>query len=201
MTSSKLLVNDARTVPNNVGSASIPNYQNLVSAGVKSFDSGHSKVWTGQADDPFFLDLGAIGDSVSVRNPGFDTLGGYNAQAIALQVPISSVKKTGHDTIGVWASTQRQNNVNVLTGNGTGDWRQIERLGMPLTNEVLIGLNDKDHWNQVAPRNDSQFDHYLTDPVLAAVLGAPATNRTDILATFDQGLGPVDNVTGGPERG
>ena len=69
---------------------------------------------------------------------------------------------------------------------------------MPLTNEVLIGLNDKDHWNQVAPRNDSQFDNYLTDPVLAAVLGAPATNRTDILATFDQGLGPVDNVTGGP---
>jgi hypothetical protein len=198
VSSSHLLVNDARTVPNNVGSASIPNYHNLVSAGVRSFNSGTSKVWTGQSDDPFFLDLGAIGDSVSVRNPGFDTLGGYNAQAIALEVPISAVKISGHDTIGVWASTQRQNNVNVLTGKGTGDWRQIERLGMPLTNEVLIGLNDKDHWNQVAPRNDSQFDNYLTDPVLAAVLGAPATNRTDILATFDKGLGPVDNVTGGP---
>jgi hypothetical protein len=196
--SSKLLVNDARTVPNNVGSASIPNYHNLVAAGIKSFNSGHSRVWTGQSDDPFFLDLGAIGDSVSVRNPGFDTLGGYNAQAIALQVPISSVKASGHDTIGVWASTQRRNGVNVLTGTGSGDWRQIERLGMPLTNEVLIGLDDKDHWNQVAPRNDSQFDHYLTDPVLAAVLGAPATHRTDILATFDKGLAPVDNVTGGP---
>jgi hypothetical protein len=198
VSSSKLLVDNARTVPNNVGAASIPNYQNLVSAGVRSFNSGTSKVWTGQSDDPFFLDLGAIGDSVSVRNPGFDTLGGYNAQAIALQVPISAVKTSGHDTIGVWASTQRQNNVNVLTGNGAGDWRQIERLGMPLTNEVLIGLDDKDHWNQVAPRNDSQFDNYLTDPVLAAVLGAPATDRTDILATFDKGLGPVDNVTGGP---
>jgi hypothetical protein len=198
VTSSNLLVNDARTVPNNVGSASIPNYQSLVNAGVRPFNSGTSKVWTGQSDDPFFLDLGAIGDSVSVRNPGFDTLGGYNAQAIALQVPISAVKASGHATIGIWASTQRRNDVNVLTGSGSGDWRQIERLGMPLTNEVLIGLNDKDHWNQVAPRNDSQFDNYLTDPVLAAVLGAPATNRTDILATFDQGLGPVDNVTGGP---
>jgi hypothetical protein len=198
--SSNVVVNDARTVPNNVGAASIPNYQNLVAAGVKSFGSGSSKVWTGQADDPFFLDLGAIGDSVSVRNPGFDTLGGYNVQGIALQVPISSIMASGHATVGIFASTQRRNNVNVLTGSGTGGWRQIERLGMPLTNEVLIGLNDKDHWNQVAPRNDSpQFDHYFTDPVLAAVLGAPATNRTDILATFEQGLGPVDNVTGGPK--
>ncbi|MGZ4482206.1 MAG: DUF4331 family protein, partial [Gaiellales bacterium] len=54
------------------------------------------------------------------------------------------------------------------------------------------------HWNAVRPTGDAQFSHYLLTPVLAAVLGAPATHRTDILATFDKGLAPVNNVTGGP---
>ncbi|MDX6532737.1 MAG: hypothetical protein QOF68_481 [Gaiellales bacterium] len=192
------LVNNARVVPNNVGSASMPNFGALVNAGVKTFGSGMGKVWAGQTDDPFFLDLGAIGDSVSVRNPGFDTLGGFNTQAIALQVPIGSVKGTGHPTVSVWAATQRQNGTNILTGKGNGAWRQIERLGMPLTNEVLIGLNDKDRWNHVAPRTDAQFSKYFLNPVLATVLGAPDTNRQDILATFMKGLAPVGNVTGGP---
>jgi len=196
--SQRRLVRNAPVVPNNVGPASMPNFQSLVNQGVKRFNTGHSKVWAGQVDDPFFLDLGAIGDSVSVRNPGFDTLGGYNAQGIALQVPVKYVTKSGHPTIGVWASTSRRNGTNVLTGKGKGDWTQIERLGMPLTNEVLIGLHDKDHWNQVKPADDAQFKGYLLNPVLAAVLGAPATNRTDILATFDKGLGPAGNVTGGP---
>ena len=196
--SRRRLVRNAPVVPNNVGPASMPNFQSLVNQGVKTFNTGHSKVWAGQVDDPFFLDLGAIGDSVSVRNPGFDTLGGYNAQGIALQVPVNYVTKSGHPTIGVWASTSRRNGTNVLTGKGKGDWTQIERLGMPLTNEVLIGLHDKDHWNQVKPADDAQFKGYLLNPVLAAVLGAPATHRTDILATFDQGLGPAGNVTGGP---
>ena len=191
------VANDVRAVPNNVGSASMPNFHALVADGVKSFGTGN-RVWAGQTDDPFFLDLGAIGDSVSVRNPGFDTLGGFNTQAIALQVPISTVKADNKPTIGVWASTERRNNVNILTGQGSGSWRQIERLGMPLTNEVLIGLNDKDHWNQVRPADDAQFKNYLLNPVLAAVLGAQATNRTDLLATFDKGLAPAGNVTGGP---
>ena len=63
---------------------------------------------------------------------------------------------------------------------------------------MLIGLNDKDHWNQVRPADDAQFKNYLLNPVLAAVLGAQATNRTDLLATFDKGLAPAGNVTGGP---
>jgi hypothetical protein len=198
VSSSIAVVKNARVVPNNVGPASMPNFQSLVNAGVTHFNSGSSKVWAGQVDDPFFLDLGAIGDSVSVRNPGFDTLGGFNAQGISLQVPISAVTTPNKHPIGVWASTARRNNVNILTGKGSGSWRQIERLGMPLTNEVLIGLNDKDHWNQVKPVADAQFKNYLLNPVLAAVLGAQATNRTDLVATFDQGLGPAGNVTGGP---
>jgi Domain of unknown function (DUF4331) len=192
------VVRNARVVPNNVGPASMPNFASLVHAGVTHFNHGSSKVWAGQADDPFFLDLGAIGDSVSVRNPGFDTLGGFNAQGISLQVPISAVTTPKKHPIGVWASTERRNDVNILTGKGGGSWRQIERLGMPLTNEVLIGLNDKDHWNQVRPTQDRQFKNYLLNPVLAAVLGAKATDRTDILATFDKGLAPAGNVTGGP---
>ena len=63
---------------------------------------GGGKVWAGQADDPFFVDLGALWDLGQLRTitgdnggVGIDTLAGYNAQAIALQVPITSVTSDG----------------------------------------------------------------------------------------------------------
>ena len=108
--STMLVANDVRAVPNNVGSASMPNFHALVADGVKSFGTGN-RVWAGQTDDPFFLDLGAIGDSVSVRNPGFDTLGGFNTQAIALQVPISTVKADNRPThwgVGLHRTAQQR---------------------------------------------------------------------------------------------
>ena len=145
-----------------------------------------SDVQRNTAQIDYHLDYGLPGLKAG---PGVNATNELNVHSIALQVPISSIMASGHPTVGIFASTQRRNNVNVLTGSGTGSWRQIERLGMPLTNEVLIGLNDKDHWNQVKPVADAQFKNYLLNPVLAAVLGAQATNRTDLVATFDQSLG------------
>src|ERR1044072_2202127 len=99
--------------------------------------SGSGKVWAGQSDDPFFLGLSQIGDLVNIQPQGdaTDTVGGYNTQAIAIQVPKSAVVRAGKPNIGIWADTERRAFTNVLTGGGSGEWRQIERLGMPLTNE------------------------------------------------------------------
>jgi hypothetical protein len=186
-------------VPNNIGPTSTPNYARLVAQGVRMVGPAkHTTVWAGQTDDPFFLDLAAIGDLVNVRPAGRapDTLGGFNVQSIAMQVFIDKVAKKGHPTIGVWADTERQN-IDVLTGGGIGAYRQVERLGNPLVNEVIIPLRYKDRWNHRLPAGDRFFDRYFLNPGLAAVLGAPAENRKDILAVFHTGV-PGLNATGGP---
>ena len=191
------LAKNLKTVPNNVGPASMPNYPQLVKLGVKPLAGHGGKVWAGQSDDPFFLGLGDIGDSLQVKPKGVakDTLGGMNVQAIALHVPKSHIVKTGHPTIGMYAETDRQSFTNELTGSGHGSWVQIERLGNPLVNEVLIPLGQKDHWNHVEPHNDGQFGSFFKAPQLAAALGDTHTPRNDILAILETGL-PGLNKTG-----
>jgi len=195
----ELLADAVPVVPNNIGPRSTPNFPNLVSQGVRRVGaSGHTTVWAGQADDPFFLDLAGIGDLVNVRPAGQapDTVGGYNVHAIAIQVFADTLTVNGRPTIGVWSDTERQN-IDVLTGGGLGRWKQVERLGMPLTNEVIIPLARKDGWNQRKPAGDSVFDTYLLNPALAGFVGGPTSGRTDILAVFHTGVSGV-NATGGP---
>jgi len=191
------LAKNIKTVPNNVGPVSMPNYPGLVKLGVKPLAGHGGKVWAGQSDDPFFLGLGDIGDSLHVKPKGTakDTLGGMNVQALALQIPKSKLVKKGHPTIGMYAETERQSFSNELTGAGRGSWVQIERLGNPLVNEVLIPLGQKDHWNHVDPVADGQFDSFFKAPQLAAALGDTHTPRNDILAILETGL-PGLNFTG-----
>ena len=119
--------------------------------------------------------------------------------------------------IGAWttASVRQSQLVNASppTGHQTtvtygGGWSQVSRLGMPLVNEVVIGLGDKDKFNGSAPRNDGQFASYVTNPTLPALLeialglpGVAPTNfpRTDLVTTFLTGIPGVNqpqNVVG-----
>jgi Domain of unknown function (DUF4331) len=67
---------------------------------------------------------------------------------------------------------------------------------MPLVNEVIIGLDDKDRFNSSKPSDDGQFINYVTNPVLPTLVEslfptAPApTNfpRTDLVAAFLTGI-------------
>jgi hypothetical protein len=77
-----------------------------------------------------------------------------------------------------------------------GSWAQVSRLGMPLVNEVVIGLGDKDRFNASKPKGDAQFLDYVTNPSLPALIQtlfpsvtAP-TNfpRSDLVAAFLTGL-------------
>jgi hypothetical protein len=51
-----------------------------------------------------------------------------------------------------------------------GPWVQVSRLGMPLVNELVIGLPDKDRFSASEPRFDGQFGTYVTNPTLPALL-------------------------------
>jgi hypothetical protein len=73
---------------------------------------------------------------------------------------------------------------------------------MPLVNELVIGLPDKDNWNRSVPADDAQFLQYVTNPSLPALIealfrgaGVAAPTlfpRTDLVATFLTGISGVN---------
>ena len=195
------------TPPNNIGKRSTPDYRSLVTKSIASFDDGASKAFAGQRDDPFFGDIGAIFDLVAIRKGtgnmggGKDFFAGYAVHTFAVQVPIADLNAKS-STIGVWASVDRRK----VTTRGSvtrssGAWTQVDRLGNPLVNEVIIPTGLKDRWNALQPWSESQFARYYRTPILAAVinklykLGAPETNRDDLVAVLLTGV-PKLNYTG-----
>ncbi len=200
----KVLVKNRRVVPSDVGQASMPDYERLRDAGTNDIGSGPGRLqsFVGQAEDPFFLDLRVFdllygGD---LSEAGDDTLAGFNVNSVALQVP-RRMLADGRDAaknpiIGVWSTTDRKS-VN-------GRYRQVSRLGMPLVNEVVIPVGDKDRFNASNPRADGQFLKYVTKPelpkVIEAVYGfeAPEEPRNDLVSVFLtglEGLNQPDGVT------
>lgn len=202
-------------VPTNVGPRTMPNYPALAAQGIYSLGDG-IKVFAGTVDDPFYIDLGATFDSLNFRigagggvlsaaqdandnvNTASDTVSGYNVNTIAIEVPIAMLTSTGTQvaatnpaaTIGVWCTTSRPRifvRRAPLPGAASGGWSQVQRMGNPLINEVIIGTGDKDFWSMSQPINDSQFAHYDLDPLLARVINAvygvaiPTPPRTDLL--------------------
>ena len=166
------------TPPDVVGPRSTPNYAALTSSAVANLPGGY-KVFAGQRDDPFFVDLGSIFDLAGLRpfNPfhliplpaaaGVDALANYNTHSIVLQVPISQLVQIPNTTVGIYASASRQQ-VRILrddaNNQNNGPWVQVSRLGNPLINEVVIPLGKKDYWNAQDPADDAQFQQNYLNP-------------------------------------
>ena len=196
-----------RTMYDNVGPASTPNYGGNGS-GIVEFrqaDGSTGKVFAGQTDDAFFLDLRVFdflyGGNLS--EAGTDSLAGFNVHSIAIQVPKTSLKSAS-PIIGVWSTTSRPATTTRAAGteSSTGTFVQISRLGMPLVNEVVIPLGQKDKWNGSNPTGDGQFLNFVTDPevpkLLQAVYGiqAPATPRNDLVQVFLTGVPGLNQPSG-----
>ena len=198
--------------PNNIGPKSTPNYVGLAASSIVTCSDG-IKAFAGQRDDPFFVDLGATFDLLTIRpgapgnkGGGRDDISGYNVLSIALQIPISKLTNDGSvptdpnaqfAVIGGWTTSYRQK-VKVLNGDGTvnnnGPWVQVSRLGAPLVNEVVVPVGAKDLWNSSQPSGDGQFLAGVTDPEAARLLKAiygidiPPTPRNDLVAIFLTGI-------------
>jgi hypothetical protein len=210
-------------VPSNVGPRTMPNYENLARQGIYDLGNG-IRVFSGTADDPFWIDLGATFDSLNFRPSAFptgvpavlndaqdgndkknfapDDVSGYNVNVIAIEVPTRLLTSDGKfykaddpkATIGAWGTTSRPMK-RVLSGKPgkpprlSGPYVQIQRMGNPLFNELIIGTGFKDKFSMSAPRNDAQFANFALDPLLARVLNAiygaalpiPTPPRTDLL--------------------
>ncbi len=144
------------------------------------FNGSEGKIWAGPRDDGFYVNIGRIFDLANLLGgTAVDNVAGYNCHAIALDIPTTLVTKDGkapaagasnENTIGVWASASRRK-VSILRGNGGsenfGGWVQVSRLGLPLINEAVIGLQDKDKYNRTKPANDvKNFGAYFLNPVV-----------------------------------
>jgi hypothetical protein len=214
----------------NIGPKTIPNYAAYAAKHIYTVNIPDcptpAKLFVGQRQDPFAVNLGTIFDNVNVPlsaiinraniNAFPNTIDDKNVTTLAIEVHKDCLKSspTGDDVIGGWttASMRQGRLLNPKPGSGLqtsekagGAWVQVSRLGMPLVNELIIGLKDKDAFNASKPKDDAQFATYVTNPtypqVLANVLnggaGAP-TNfpRTDIVTTFLTGIPGVNQPKG-----
>ena len=222
----EMVVTGGVVPPNNIGPRSIEDatvglgttYDNLITNAVTTASSGET-VFCGPADDPFFVDLGGAFDVGNFRDTitGRDGLAKYNCHSICVEVPISTLQKDGLTTdsatsildsrfvIGVYASASRQTTTTFNPKTGTniteGDWKQVSRLGMPLTNEVVIPIGMKDKWNATYPDagGDSSFIPYFENPELALYMddskfgkAVPSLSALRIQSNSQTVLGNVD---------
>ncbi|MFN8145056.1 MAG: DUF4331 family protein [Bacteroidia bacterium] len=222
------IVSNGIVPPANIGPRSItggaglnaPDYETLFNAAVTTASTGET-IYCGPADDPFFVDLGGIFDLGQTRAGGTgvdapkDGLKCKNVHVIAIKAPISALQKDNKDVtqatnildpefvIGVWASASRPQ-LRTLNGDGTethsGNWVQVSRLGMPLTNEAVIPIGMKDFWNSLTPYQDSTyFDDYFCNPELGLYMddnlfggAVPAMSALRIQHASPTLLGNVD---------
>lgn len=207
-------------------------YASLVASAIVTAGSGE-KIFCGPRDDPFFVDLGGIFDLGETRsaygtdpsNPANarDALAGFNTHAIVMDIPISVLQKDGRTAdqaanildpdfvIGVWASASREQiATRSLTGGPTvlsGPWVQVSRLGMPLTNEALIPIGDKDYWNAVSPYSaaEQSFVDYFANPELALYMDstefAAAVPSFASLQIQSQSFPAIGTIPGYPTPG
>ena len=174
------------------------------------------RVFVGQRKEPFYIAVGRAFDLFNLNPLGAETGGnnndleGKNVSTLAMELPISCLTSGTEPVIGAFTTASlRQGRLldgAPATGLGKvrrsgGAWTQVSRLGMPLVNELIIGLDDKDKFNASKPKDDgAKFADYVTNPVLPALIQTlfPAavapTNfpRTDLVNVFLRGISGVN---------
>ena len=211
----------------NAGEKTIADYPTYAAAHIFTVNipgcTGTGRVFVGQRQDPFAVNLGVVFDMVDAPvaaitdasriGASVSSLDKLNVTTLALEVPKSCLTAGTDPVIGGWTTASlRQTRVldpapksgYQTTDREGGAWTQVSRLGNPLVNELVIGLKDKDHFNSSKPKDDAQFASYVTNPsypkLLESYLGAPGiapTNipRNDLVTVFLTGIAGVNQPT------
>jgi hypothetical protein len=208
----------------NIGTKTIPNYaayadQHIYNVNVPGC-SMPAKLFVGQRKEAFAVNLGTIFDLVnapvavitdpSLINAAPNIIDDANVTTLAIEMHKSCLTQGSDPVVGGWTTASlRQGTLldptpkkgHQTTALSGGAWTQVSRLGMPLVNEVVIGLQDKDRFNGSKPKDDAQFADYVTNPTLPALLeialalpNTAPTNfpRNDLVTTFLTGIGGVN---------
>ena len=180
----------------NIGIKAIPDYDDYARSFIYEVSipdcSAPARVFVGQRKDGFVVNLGEVFDLVNLNPVGPrdgepNTISDKNVTSLALEVPIGCLTRGKDPVIGGWTTASLRDD---------DHWKQVSRLGMPLVNELIIGLPDKDKFNASRPVDDGQFLHYVTNPFLPVLLNSlfgnaavmPASPRNDLVAAFLTGV-------------
>ncbi len=203
----------------NIGNKTIPDY--AAYAGQHIYDvnipgcATPGRVFVGQRKESFVVNLGEIFDLINLNPLGAPTgekndLEDKNVTSIAMEVPTVCLTRGTETVIGGW-TTARLPQTRVLNDNPNffrssvenGTLTQVSRLGMPLVNELVIGLKDKDKFNKSKPINDVRdFGNYIVNPTLPRLISAlfpvaevPSFPRTDLVSAFVTGIKGLNQPT------
>jgi hypothetical protein len=184
--------------------------------------------FAGVVDDPFFFDIPGFNrfvGSVTAGNAdpsqldrGRDSFAGYDTLGVALSVPVSLLHPNANK-IGVNLVTQRQTKRTFRPKTGEvvykGPFVNVDRMGLPAINTVLVPFVDKDKYNLASPVDDANdvfladIGGTLTDLGTSAenigILKALAIDNGDYLyvdvTTQNSGNGGGDNANAGFPNG
>ncbi len=210
------LYNDATTGVALSGATAFSELDSYTQQAIRQLPAGQV-VFAGPRDDGFFADTPAIFDLLDGRiladkdgdasnglgrdGGGVDGFKGFNVLTYAIQIDPSTLAAQAYtdpffgpaNGVGVFASVSRKR-IRLLKADGeavhSGPWVQVNRLGNPLFNEVLVALKDKDKYNRTLPAADAQFATYAENPELATLINVvfgtafPTTGRAELRAIF-----------------
>jgi hypothetical protein len=208
----------------NIGTKTIPDYAGYADKHIYNVNipgcGMPAKLFVGQRKEAFAVNLGTIFDLVNapvsvITDPALinaapNIIDDANITTLAMEVHKSCLTAGSDPVVGGWmtASLRQAQLLDPTPKKGHqttafvgGAWTQVSRLGMPLVNEVVIGLQDKDRFNGSKPKDDGQFADYVTNPTLPALLeialALPNTAprnlpRNDLVTTFLTGINGVN---------
>ncbi len=171
-------------------------------------------------NDPVYGNGSPFPGGITQSQDNQELIGKKNVTSIAIEVPTACLTGAGNGVVGVWstASLPQARLLRTAPTFGSpalqgGSYVQVSRLGMPLVNEVVIGLPQKDLFNAVKPTADGALADYVTNPTFPAILDAlfrapvnstlgtsfanlAPTNfpRNDLVATFLTGFKGVNQL-------
>ena len=222
-TGTKRLGRNIPVAPSNVGPKTFKDYNAVANQAIRSANG--IRLFAGQREDSFFIDLGATFDAINIRKSGTtgnqgggkDDFAGLNTQSIVMQIPEAQVTRnkravSGPDAsnavVGVWSSTERKR-IEVTNADfdsnkrSKGRYVQVSRLANPLINELIVPAGRKDLYNRTQPSGDAKrFGAFAVEPELAKILNAlfmvnaPEKDRTDIVQVL-QGLPGLNQLDRG----
>ncbi len=190
---------------------------------------GGNTVFCGSREDGFYADTPGIFDLLNSRildnngslldglgqdGAGVDGFKGFNVLHYAIVIPLTDLPSLPYTAafsagtangVGVYASVSRPR-ITLLSAGGdptpSGPFVQVNRLGNPLFNEVLVAMRDKDRYNRSAPTGDASFSTYALNPEVAVLVNAvygtsfATSGRVDLKAVYIPDVIRVDTTTG-----
>jgi hypothetical protein len=166
------LVGPTKPFPSSVGSTTqlitgrVPRIEGAADGTVLTGAQG-ARAFAGRRDDPFFFDLtyvfrllGFLPGGTLSRPAGIDFFARMNVCTLAVEVPASVLRGRTGNTVRMWATTSR---AKATLRSSSRDPRerppfvQLDRMGLPVINTVLVKKERKEDFNRSSPVDDRRF--------------------------------------------